>query len=121
MQEIPFSGKNLNELAAIVLNVFRSHGIDLYPDELLLKDLGRLTIVEKSYGYRLEATRDADGHADRATALALAMLVARTAPVSSGFGWGGTQVVNLAPGPPGCKRSNGFRPVYGEAVRKSPF
>ena len=39
----------------------------------MLTDLSRLTIVEKSYGFRLESVRDADGHADTATALAIAL------------------------------------------------
>lgn len=79
VNEVPFVGGNLNAMASVVLETFRSRMIDLWRDELLLKDLGRLVIVEKSYGYKLESTRDADGHADRATALTLAMLAARDA------------------------------------------
>jgi hypothetical protein len=77
MIEVPFVGATLNKLASCVLDVFRSRAVDLYPEPKLLADLNRLTIVEKSYGYKLEATHDADGHADRATALALALLGAR--------------------------------------------
>ncbi|HEX4145152.1 MAG TPA: hypothetical protein VHY91_16720 [Pirellulales bacterium] len=77
MVEVPFVGSTLNKLAAAVLDAFRSRAVDLYPEPKLLADLNRLTIVEKSYGYKLEATHDADGHADRATALALALLGAR--------------------------------------------
>jgi phage terminase large subunit-like protein len=73
MREIPFSGRHLTEMASALLDAFRSRRIDLYPHPRLLSDLGRLSIVEKSYGYRLDATRDADGHADTATALALAL------------------------------------------------
>lgn len=73
MREVPFVGANLNLMASTLLDVFRSRRIDLYHDARLLADLSRLTIVERSYGFRLDATRDADGHADVATALAIAL------------------------------------------------
>lgn len=77
MVETPFVGKNLNEMASGLLNEFRSRNVSLYSDTNLTNDLGRLVIVEKSYGYKLESARDADGHTDRATAFALALLAAR--------------------------------------------
>lgn len=76
MSEVPFSGKNLNQMATTLLDVFRSHRIELYNEPALVSDLERLMIVEKSYGHRLEATRDANGHADLATALAIALPIA---------------------------------------------
>jgi hypothetical protein len=60
-------------------------------------DLGRLTIVEKSYGYRLEAVRDEHGHADLATALAIALPIAveqsghEEIIITAGFGHGGDE------------------------------
>ena len=72
-EPMDFVGKNLNLMASTLLDVFNSRSIDLYNEPQLIRDLGRLTIVEKSYGYKLESTRDADGHADRATALAIAL------------------------------------------------
>ncbi len=80
MVETPFVGRTLNELASTLLEQFRSRNLDLYDDAELIRDLGRLSIIEKSYGHRLESTRNADGHADRATALSLAMLGAKSAP-----------------------------------------
>lgn len=71
---VPFTGKNCNDMASAVLQVFRSRMIELYPDRELIRDLGKLTIVERSYGYKLEAPRDKTGHADRATAFAIAAL-----------------------------------------------
>jgi hypothetical protein len=68
-----FVGQNLNLMASAILEVFATRVIDLYRDDDLIRDLGRLTIVEKSYGYKLESTRDATGHADRATALAICL------------------------------------------------
>lgn len=73
MKEMVFQASNLNLMASTLLDCFRSRRIDLYPDSQLLTDLGRLSIVEKSYGCRLASTRDADGHADTATALAIVL------------------------------------------------
>lgn len=76
MQEMTFVGKNLNEMASTLLEVFRSRRIRMYDHRKLIADLGRLSIQEKSYGYKLEATRDVDGHCDLATALAIALPLA---------------------------------------------
>jgi phage terminase large subunit-like protein len=73
MREMPFVGKNLDTMATTLLEVFRSRRIDLFPHDRLVADLRRLSIEEKSYGHRLSATRDIDGHADLATALAIAL------------------------------------------------
>jgi phage terminase large subunit-like protein len=73
MQEVTFGGKNLDTMARDLLSTFRNRRIDLYPDDLLIEDLHRLTIVERRYGYKLEAVSDERGHADRATALAIVL------------------------------------------------
>ena len=73
MEEQPFLGQHLNRMASSILQVFSSRRIELYRDEDLVADLLRLTIVEKSYGYKLEAVSDEFGHADRAIALAIAL------------------------------------------------
>lgn len=73
MEPMPFTGANLTKMASVLLETFRSHRIDLFPDAELIADLERLSIVERSYGYRLESTRDEAGHADRATALAIVL------------------------------------------------
>ena len=73
VEPMNFVGKNLNIMASTLLDVFNMRMIELYNDERLIRDLQRLNIVEKSYGYKLESTRDADGHADRATALAIVL------------------------------------------------
>ncbi len=73
MIPMPFVGSNLNIMATTILEAFRSHRVDLYDCPRLVSDLLRLTIVEKSYGHKLEATRDVDGHADTATAFAIAL------------------------------------------------
>lgn len=73
MEAVPFTGAALTKMASVLLETFRSHRIELYRDPELLADLERLSIVERSYGYRLESTRDSNGHADRATALAIVL------------------------------------------------
>jgi phage terminase large subunit-like protein len=77
MIEVPFTGKTLDLLARNLLEVFRNRVFSMFDCPRLITDLRKLSIVEKSYGYRLTATRDADGHADAATALVLALFAAR--------------------------------------------
>lgn len=71
MRSYEFTSKHLSQMATTLLEVFNNRMIDLYRDPLLLRDLSRLVIVERPQGFRLQSTRDADGHADRATALAM--------------------------------------------------
>ncbi len=76
MAEISATPQNLNRMATHLLQVF-SHGqIDLYREPALIRDLCRLTIVERTGGFKIEAMRDEHGHCDRATALVLAIPVA---------------------------------------------
>ncbi len=73
-EEVPFVGKNLSVMASKLIETFRAGQIDLYRDEQLIRDLSRLTIVERSFGYKLEAAPDSEnGHADLAFALAIAL------------------------------------------------
>ncbi|MCA9248391.1 MAG: terminase [Planctomycetales bacterium] len=73
MQPVNFVGSNLHRMATAMLEAFEGRKIDLYPDKRLLRDLRRLTIVEKRFGFKLESTRDSEGHADTAIALAMAL------------------------------------------------
>ena len=76
LEEMQFVGRNLNDMAAAMLQAFRGRKIDLYPHEDLKRDLLRLTIAEKSFGYKLEAVHDEYGHADRAIAMAIVLPMA---------------------------------------------
>jgi phage terminase large subunit-like protein len=76
MEEMTFTGANLNRMASTLLDVFRSRRLTLYNHPALIADLGRLSIEEKSYGHRLAATSNESGHADLATALAIALPLA---------------------------------------------
>jgi hypothetical protein len=77
MIEQVFSGRSLSAMASVFLEEFKARTLDLYPDDQLTADLGKLRIVERPFGYRIEAPRDASGHCDRATSLGLALLGAR--------------------------------------------
>ncbi len=73
----PFTGPNCHEMANTLISAFRSRRVDLYRDERLIRDLGRLCIVEKSFGYKLEASHDPNaGHADVAFAFCIALSAA---------------------------------------------
>ncbi len=71
MGEVPFVPKTLDLMAKALMNTFRNRKLDLYPEPDLMRDLERVNIVERSWGYKLEAAHDEDGHADRAIALAM--------------------------------------------------
>lgn len=76
MYEVPFSGVTLPKMAAALMSVLKAGMLQAYdtPDGMLQRDLGKFNVVEKSYGYRLEAVRDETGHADVGTALAICLL-----------------------------------------------
>lgn len=89
MIEVPFVGQSLTLMAASVMTAFRQRRIDLYNDPQLIRDLGRLSIAPKSFGYKLEAARNSTGHADTAIAMAIALPYAAELsgkpPPNSGF------------------------------------
>jgi phage terminase large subunit-like protein len=100
VEPMQFSGANLNLMATTLLETFRSRRIDLFPQATkLAADIRKLTIVEKSYGHRLDAVSDSTGHADEATALAIALPHAvhlasqKTGPGCAGS-WGGPITVS---------------------------
>lgn len=73
MKDVPFTPKNLNVMASVILQLFRSRQIELYPEPDLVADILKLRIVEKAFGFKLEAPEDESGHADMAIALAVAL------------------------------------------------
>ena len=76
MREIPPTGPNLREQASLTIESFSDRRLQLYDCEPLRRDLLKLRVVEKSYGYRLESPRDQAGHGDCFSAFALALLIA---------------------------------------------
>ena len=74
--EMPFTPKNCDMMARDLLSAFRTGSIDMHEDKELIADIHRLSIIERKWGYKLDATSDDTGHADRATALVIALPVA---------------------------------------------
>lgn len=76
MVEITSSGSNLQAIASTLIQAFNDYRLELFDDPDLKRDLYRLRIEERSYGFRLTSPRDEHGHGDMATAFGLAMLAA---------------------------------------------
>jgi hypothetical protein len=74
MEAVNFTSKNLDMMATLLVDAFRMSRLWLYDDDHLINDLKKLVLTERTYGFRLEATRDATGHADVATALVISLL-----------------------------------------------
>lgn len=75
--EMPFTGPNLTAMCSRFLQVFREGVIQIIEDHDLTRDLKRAKAVERSYGARLDWTRNEDGHGDVGTALAIAILASQ--------------------------------------------
>ena len=74
--------KYQDEIAIRLQEVVRAGTLALYDDgeggdgNQLIRDLSKLRIIEKAYGYRIEFPRDAEGHCDRGAALCQAIPMA---------------------------------------------
>lgn len=73
MREWVFNSGNKDFMARSLLEAFANRTIALYREPQLERDLMRLRIKEGPLGFRLDAVKDADGHADRAIALAIVL------------------------------------------------
>ena len=76
MVEMSFSKTtNLDKMATALIQVVEEGSLQCYDDYegTLRRDFGKFHILEKKYGYRLEAVRDEFGHADVGTALVIAL------------------------------------------------
>lgn len=69
------SPKNLNRMAEDFIQVVGGRLLTSFDIDggRMRRDFGKLTILEKTYGYKLEAVRDEFGHADIGTALIIAI------------------------------------------------
>jgi hypothetical protein len=100
MVETTPTPKNLQAMATVLIEAFNDHRIELFPLPELHRDLRRLRVEEKSYGFRLTAPRDATGHGDLGTAFTLALLAAsdiaskRKVVVGCDYPSGGTEGIN---------------------------
>jgi hypothetical protein len=75
MQELTFTGANCDKMANTLLQVIEAGILEAYDDEegRLRRDFGKFNLVEKSYGYKLEAVSDEHGHADVGIALVICL------------------------------------------------
>jgi phage terminase large subunit-like protein len=77
VESVDFVAGNLKSMATAVLESFGERQLELYPDPQLLADLRALRVEERNYGVRLTSPRGPNGHGDSATALAIALHIAR--------------------------------------------
>lgn len=75
MREWGFNPANQVKMADALLQAVNERRLVSYRDseDTLLRDLEKFTILEKNYGYRLEAVADESGHADVGTALVICL------------------------------------------------
>lgn len=89
MVEVPPTSTNLQRQATALLESFNDHRLELFVDPDLQRDLQRLRVEERSYGFRLTSPRDEHGHGDMGSAFTLALLaaseLARTPIVEAGI------------------------------------
>ncbi len=83
-EAVEFTSNNLKSMCTATLESFTERRIDLYQYPQLVADLRALRVEEKSYGVRLVPGKTERGtkHGDAATALAVALHLARTKPFS---------------------------------------
>ncbi len=87
VQPVGFGPAGQAAAAVALLTAFRDRRIELYRDEAMLRDLSKLSIVERLGGLKIEAPRGADGHADAAFALAACLPAALEAAGESPIEW----------------------------------
>lgn len=75
MREVPPLPNHLRAQASLTIESFQDRRFQFYECEPLKRDLHKLRVEEKSYGFRLVSPRDGDGHGDSASAFCLALLV----------------------------------------------
>lgn len=99
MAPVTFQGKNLGDMAVALVSSVEAGIIEAYDDQegRLRRDLLKMTISEKPYGYKLESTRDEFGHADVGTALMICMPKA-VEMLGGKIGWQPTDNLGAEPG-----------------------
>lgn len=107
VEEFAFSGQNWTKLTQALFSLFKDRRIRLFRHPELVKELLSVSIVEKSYGFRLD--HDSGQHDDCVVALGMASMSALTKQVKRAGTWGRDR--GLGRGPLGQKVS----PFHGEA------
>lgn len=78
MVEVPQTGANLQQQASVLVQLFNDGLVRLYEQPDLRRDLTKLRVEERTYGFRLVSPRDEHGHGDAASAFSLACVSAST-------------------------------------------
>ncbi len=68
MVEVPATGSNLQKMASVLIETFNDRRLDCFDCPDLRRDLTKLRIEERSYGFRLTSPRDDTGHGDLCSA-----------------------------------------------------
>lgn len=76
MMEVAQTGNNLQKMATCLIESFNDNRVFLRECPELKRDLLRLRVEERSFGFRLVAPHDQLGHGDLGTAFSLALLAA---------------------------------------------
>ncbi len=77
MYRYPWSAQKKERMALYAIESFHHSKIDLYPDDDLLRDLRRTTLVERAGRVTFSQPRDEHGHCDTASAFLMALVWAR--------------------------------------------
>jgi len=77
VEQVDFTPINLRSMCSATLEAFTEQQLDLYQHDQLLTDLRALRVEERQYGVRLVSPRGPNGHGDSATALSLALHLAK--------------------------------------------
>src|SRR5262249_28688288 len=75
MRAIQPTAQNLRQQATLTIEGFQDGRFQFFSCEPLRRDLLKLRVEEKSYGFRLVSPRDGEGHGDSFSAFALALVV----------------------------------------------
>lgn len=68
------SAKERDLVAKHTIEIFRNRLVDLYHDEGLLRDLSRVSLVERNGKYTIVMPRDESGHCDKASAFLISTI-----------------------------------------------
>ncbi len=69
MIEVPATGNNLQKMASTLIEAFNDGRVHLYDCPDLRRNLIKLRVEERSYGFRLTSPRDETGHGDLCSAV----------------------------------------------------
>jgi phage terminase large subunit-like protein len=84
IEGVPFTPSSLAAMATSTIEAFTDRNISLFDHPELRAELDKCKVIESKSGIRLAFDRNAQGHGDRATALALALSIAKRAMRPSG-------------------------------------